>query len=171
MPSEKLTASTLADNLEKTSLKTNDQPLATPSLVNPSLTTHGSTTTSNTIKDSQLFVTAPDTLKLNKKKPDTKTVSVEDTGQENKVKLFHHFEEYKRDYSIVEKMSIDNPKIHPAFIKLGIQYAHDRISGSNARCLAFLNSLKQFLNDYKAPSKDKKSISEDLEAKLKPNIK
>ena len=37
----------------------------------------------------------------------------------NKSKLFLHFDQYKRDYSIIEKFNIDNPKVHPAFIKLG----------------------------------------------------
>jgi len=88
----------------------------------------------------------------------------------NKSKLFHHFDQYKRDYSVVERFGIDNPRIHPAFIKLGIQYAHDEIIGSNARCLAFLNAFTKFLHDYKAPTTDV-TISKDLESKLKPNIK
>ena len=88
----------------------------------------------------------------------------------NNSKLFHHFEQYKRDYSIVEKLGLDNPSVHPAFIKLGLDYAHDRISGSNSRCMAFLQALKLFINDYKQKKKEK-SISDDLESKLKPNIK
>ncbi len=42
----------------------------------------------------------------------------------NKSKLFHHFDQYKRDYSITEKFNIDNPKVHPAFIKLGLNYKY-----------------------------------------------
>lgn len=48
----------------------------------------------------------------------------------NKSKLFHHFDQYKRDYSIVEKYSIDNPKVHPAFIKLGINIINLQFSRS-----------------------------------------
>lgn len=92
-------------------------------------------------------------------------------NQENKSKLFHHFEQFSRDYSIIEKCGIDNPVIHPAFIKLGVERANDRITGSNERCLAFLNALKSFIKDYKAPNSEGKTISKDLDIKLKPNIK
>jgi hypothetical protein len=89
----------------------------------------------------------------------------------NKSKLFHHFDQFKRDYSIIERCNIDSPLIHPAFQKLGIECANDRVVGSNERCLGFLQALKKFVNDYKEPSSQSKSISKDLESKLKPNIK
>lgn len=116
------------------------------------------------------FVTAPDTLKLNKKKDKKESIFDGTTGS-GKLKLFHHFDQYTRDYSAIEKFTIDSPTVHPAFIKLGIQSAHERINGSNSRCLAFLNTYKKFLHDYRAPSSDKKSIPEDLEHKLKLNVK
>ena len=114
------------------------------------------------------FITAPDTLKLGKKKEADADSAGNAAGS---FKLFHHFDSYKRDYSTSEKFLIDNPSVHPAFIKLGIQYAHERISGSNARCLAFLNAFRQFIESYRAPTKENKTISKDLESKLKPNIK
>lgn len=91
-------------------------------------------------------------------------------NQNNKSKLFHHFEQFNRDYSVVEKYSIDYPSIHPAFIKFGIECANDRVNGSNERCLGFFYALKMFFNDYKAPKSETKTISKDLESKLKPNI-
>ena len=33
--------------------------------------------------------------------------------------------------------------IHPAIIKLGLQYAEGIVTGSNARCIALLCALKQ----------------------------
>lgn len=86
-------------------------------------------------------------------------------------KLFHHFDQYSRDYSMIEKFAIDSPHVHPAFIKLGLQSAHERINGSNSRCLSFLNTFKAFLHDYRPPSSDKKPIPDDLEQKFKANIK
>jgi len=100
------------------------------------------------------------------KKIDTLIASQEN----NKSKLFHHFEQFNRDYSIIEKCAIDNPAIHPAFIKLGVERANDSITGSNERCLAFLDALLKFIKDYKAPNSDGKTISKDLDSKLKPNI-
>ncbi len=89
----------------------------------------------------------------------------------NKSKLFHHFDQFKRDYSIIERCNIDSPAIHPAFQKFGIECANDRVVGSNERCLGFLQALKKFIHDYKEPNTQAKSISKDLDSKLKPNIK
>ena len=122
---------------------------------------------SNDKQPNQEFITTGDTLKLGRRHHSGDG----DESRPSSFRLFHHFDSYKRDYSITEKFNIDNPQVHPAFIKLGIQLAHEQVSGSNARCIAFLNTLKQFIKSYKAPSRDSKSISKDLEAKLKPNIK
>ena len=94
----------------------------------------------------------------------------------NKSKLFQHFEPYKRDYSIIERLSIDNSSIHPAFVRLGIESAHNRIGGSSARCIAFLRAFKEFINSYKPSSAtggavSQRTLAKDIEAKLKPNIK
>ena len=135
-------------------------------------TSHSGTTTTAGVssnKDSIKFETAPVTLKLTRKKQE-KDASNEDLTTE-KPKLFHHFEKYKRDYSMLDSLPLDNTTIHPAFIKLGIQSAHDSIYGSNSRCIAFLKAFKDFVNDYKPSNKSSKTISKDLESKLKPNIK
>ena len=115
----------------------------------------------------QEFITTGDTLKLGRRHHS----GDDDDSKSSSFRLFHHFDSYKRDYSVTEKFNLDHPQVHPAFIKLGIQLAHEQVSGSNARCIAFLNTLKQFVKTYKAPSRESKTISKDLEAKLKPNIK
>ena len=56
-------------------------------------------------------------------------------------------------------------------VKLGLQLAHEVVSGSNARCIAFLAAFRHFIADYKAPDSATRPISKDLEVKLKPNIK
>lgn len=93
------------------------------------------------------------------------------SNQNNKSRLFHHFDQFNRDYSSIEKLSIDNPSVHPAFIKFGIECANDRVVGSNERCLGFLHALQKFFHDYKASINENRTISKDLESKLKPNIK
>jgi len=93
------------------------------------------------------------------------------TNQNNKSRLFHHFDQFNRDYSSIEKFNIDNPSVDPAFIKFGIECANDRVVGSNERCLGFLYTLQKFFQDYKMSAGDNKTISKDLEIKLKPNIK
>lgn len=165
-PNQKHTQAPLTQASEKQQVQQSAAPVSKP--------TETSNETSNTKQSSEtekpkenfVFETAPVKLKLNKKKDESnENLAV------NKLKLFHHFDQYKRDYSITEKISFDSSNIHPEFIKLGLLFAHDKITSSNARCIAFLNVLKHFVNDYKAPTKDKKTISEHLESKLKPNIK
>jgi hypothetical protein len=67
-------------------------------------------------------------------------------------------------------LRFENSTVHPAFLKLGLQYASGYVSGSNSRCLKFLVAFKEFIRDYKLP-KDYREINKDLEVKLKPNIK
>lgn len=54
----------------------------------------------------------------------------------HKVKLFKHL------YSDKCNLNLNvNQKIHPAIIKLGLQYESDSVVGSNARCYAFINAM------------------------------
>lgn len=59
------------------------------------------------------------------------------TSALHKVKLFKHLYSEKCDLNINV-----NKKLHPAIIKLGLQYGSDSVVGSNARCYAFLNAMK-----------------------------
>ena len=43
----------------------------------------------------------------------------------------------------VSCLRFSSGKIHPAIMKLGLQYAEGVICGSNARCVALLGALKQ----------------------------
>jgi translation initiation factor eIF-2B subunit delta len=81
----------------------------------------------------------------------------------HKVKLFKHL--------YADKCSLDihvNSNIHPAIVKLGVQYANDVIVGSNARCYAFLNALKMVINDYETPPQ--KDFARCLESHLQPSM-
>jgi translation initiation factor eIF-2B subunit delta len=40
---------------------------------------------------------------------------------------------------------LHGPDIHPAVVKLGMQYADRVVVGSNARCIALLDALKQVI--------------------------
>lgn len=57
----------------------------------------------------------------------------------HKVKLFNHL--------YTEKCFFDTPvnteTIHPEIVRLGVQYSHGVIVGANARCIAFLNAMKE----------------------------
>ncbi|KFZ50694.1 Translation initiation factor eIF-2B subunit delta, partial [Antrostomus carolinensis] len=64
--------------------------------------------------------------------------------------------------------SIPSTVIHPAVMRLGLQYSQGIINGSNARCIALLEVFKQLIRDYSTPPNEE--LSRDLVAKLKPHI-
>jgi hypothetical protein len=167
----------------KATLKVNNKETKTAIIQSkvPTTTSNESQQKSEQVHTSQTsdftFETTDDKIQLQRKKdiqkekaPNAPSPDKDNDEDAIKTKLFQHFDQYKRDYSKVESLSLDNSSIHPSFIKLGIQFAHDRISGSSARCIAFLNAFKDFLNDFKARSKENRTISKELESKLKPNI-
>ncbi|NXR63975.1 EI2BD factor, partial [Rhadina sibilatrix] len=85
-----------------------------------------------------------------------------------KVNLFSHLHQYSRKKPLTQQMSIPSTVIHPAVVRLGLQYSQGIINGSNARCIALLEVFKQLIRDYSTPSNEE--LSRDLVAKLKPHI-
>ncbi|XP_066581777.1 translation initiation factor eIF2B subunit delta [Prorops nasuta] len=45
-----------------------------------------------------------------------------------------------------------NDSIHPAIVKLGVQYENKVIVGSNARCVGFLAAVKKLIKDFVRPA-------------------
>ncbi|XP_042302882.1 translation initiation factor eIF-2B subunit delta [Sceloporus undulatus] len=85
-----------------------------------------------------------------------------------KVSLFSHLHQYSRRELLTQQMSIPASTIHPAVVRLGLQYSQGIVNGSNARCIALLRVFKQVIEDYTTPPKEE--ISRDLVNKLKPYI-
>ncbi|KYN02506.1 Translation initiation factor eIF-2B subunit delta [Cyphomyrmex costatus] len=83
------------------------------------------------------------------------------------VNLFKHLYQ-ERERSLFNIATV-NSNIHPAIVRLGVQYANKVIVGSNARCVALLAAVKQMIQDFEKP------IHEDfirgLEANLKESLK
>ncbi|KAL7306244.1 hypothetical protein TKK_0001680 [Trichogramma kaykai] len=77
-----------------------------------------------------------------------KTNNIKDSVCE--VKLFKHLYSYSKNSSII--LNPKNINIHPSILKLGIKYANKIIVGSNSRCVAYLNSIKDLINDYTKPT-------------------
>ncbi|XP_050423556.1 translation initiation factor eIF-2B subunit delta [Adelges cooleyi] len=84
----------------------------------------------------------------------------------HKVKLFNHL--YNDTLSNEKKLMINSGKVHPAFIRLGIQLKTNIVAGSNSRCLAFLYALQQTISDFVTP--EHKQFSRSLEEHLGPTI-
>lgn len=87
------------------------------------------------------------------------------------VPLFSHLPQYEREQSLSLKLKVgfSSEEIHPAILRLGLQYAAGTISGGNARCVAMLTALKQYIEDYTTPPS--KLLRDDLLSKLKPIIR
>ncbi|XP_063770990.1 translation initiation factor eIF2B subunit delta [Pseudophryne corroboree] len=85
-----------------------------------------------------------------------------------KVSLFSHLHQYSRKIPLTQQMSIPSSVIHPAVVRLGLQYSQGIISGSNSRCIAMLHCFKQVIRDYNTPPNEE--LSRDLVNKLKPSI-
>lgn len=69
--------------------------------------------------------------------PTPKTPKVTAASSLHKVKLFKHL--------YTDSCSLDinlNGIIHPAIVKIGVQFAQNQVVGCNSRCLAFLKALK-----------------------------
>ncbi|XP_060556077.1 translation initiation factor eIF-2B subunit delta-like [Ruditapes philippinarum] len=90
------------------------------------------------------------------------------TSAQRKVRLFNHLQQYEREVSLTQSLQFSSGGIHPAIIRLGLQYAEGVISGSNARCIALLAALKMVINDYSTPPKEE--LCRDLGTKIKPYI-
>ncbi|XP_033032109.1 translation initiation factor eIF-2B subunit delta isoform X1 [Trachypithecus francoisi] len=99
------------------------------------------------------------------KKPERQQIPTrKDYG--SKVSLFSHLPQYSRQNSLTQFMSIPSSVIHPAMVRLGLQYSQGLVSGSNARCIALLRALQQVIRDYTTPPNEE--LSRDLVNKLKP---
>jgi len=99
------------------------------------------------------------------KKPEQQQVPTRnDYG--SKVSLFSHLPQYSKQNSLTQYMSIPSSVIHPAMVRLGLQYSQGLVSGSNARCIALLRALQQVIQDYTTPPNEE--LSRDLVNKLKP---
>ncbi|XP_057330823.1 translation initiation factor eIF-2B subunit delta [Microplitis mediator] len=68
----------------------------------------------------------------------------------HEMNLFKHLY-HEREQCHVD-MPVVNSHLHPAIVRLGVQYKDKVIVGSNARCVAFLSALKQLIYDYERPS-------------------
>uniref|UniRef100_V9KP99 Translation initiation factor eIF2B subunit delta n=1 Tax=Callorhinchus milii TaxID=7868 RepID=V9KP99_CALMI len=86
----------------------------------------------------------------------------------SKVVLFSHLHQYSRKMPLTQQLTIPSTVLHPAIVRLGLQYSQGIITGSNARCIALLHAFKQIIRDYTtAPNEE---LSRDLVNKLKPDI-
>lgn len=103
-----------------------------------------------------------------KAKEEKKAAAVEKVSKssvQSRIKLFSHLHQEKQSSKIVHQL-LHNVDMHPAIVRLGAQYAARVVAGSNARCIALLQALKEVINDYSTPAE--KEFSRGLEEYLAP---
>lgn len=83
------------------------------------------------------------------------------------VNLFKHL--YQERERSLFNIAIVNSNIHPAIVRLGVQYANKVVIGSNARCVALLAAVKQVVQDFEKPKQE--DFIRGLEANLKESLK
>ncbi|XP_070781947.1 translation initiation factor eIF2B subunit delta isoform X1 [Enoplosus armatus] len=86
----------------------------------------------------------------------------------HKVSLFSHLHQYSRKAPLTQQLGIPSTVIHPAIVRLGLQYSQGIVAGSNARSVALLHAFKLVIRDYTTPPNEE--LSRDLVNKLKPYI-
>ncbi|XP_072298145.1 translation initiation factor eIF2B subunit delta isoform X2 [Eucyclogobius newberryi] len=109
----------------------------------------------------------PDVLKKLAKKLERQQIPLR-SDYAYKVSLFSHLHQYSRKAPLTQQLSIPSTVIHPAIVRLGLQYSQGIIAGSNARSVALLHAFKQVIRDYTTPPNEE--LSRDLVNKLKPYI-
>lgn len=88
-----------------------------------------------------------------------KSVVKKPPQHQHRVKLFNHL---YVDTSPADRLSSN---VHPAIVRLGVQYSSGVVKGCNARGLAFMSAIKSVIVDYETPSQ--KEFSRSLEDEIK----
>ncbi|KAH7888009.1 eukaryotic translation initiation factor 2B delta subunit [Phlebopus sp. FC_14] len=77
------------------------------------------------------------------------------------VRIFSHF-------GTPKPPGVTKGDVHPAIIRLGLQFSEFKITGANARCIAMLSAFKTVIQDYVTPPST--TLSRHLMAHLSPQI-
>ncbi|KIK92360.1 hypothetical protein PAXRUDRAFT_830016 [Paxillus rubicundulus Ve08.2h10] len=77
------------------------------------------------------------------------------------LRIFSHF-------GAPKPPAVTKGDIHPAIIRLGLQFAAFKITGANARCIAMLTAFKTVIQDYVTPPNN--TLSRHLMVQLSPQI-
>eukprot|EP01104_Vermistella_antarctica_P018766 TRINITY_DN707_c0_g2_i3.p1 TRINITY_DN707_c0_g2~~TRINITY_DN707_c0_g2_i3.p1 ORF type:complete len:563 (-),score=181.80 TRINITY_DN707_c0_g2_i3:105-1793(-) len=87
---------------------------------------------------------------------------------QKQVPMLSHLPQYDRPTSLTCNVGCSGKDIHPAVLRLGLQYANGTIVGSNARCVSLLLAFREVIRDYRTP--EKSVLARNLDSKLRPQI-
>ena len=152
--------------------------IKTQNLASPASTTGSSensqppaSATGRTRKQSTMLNSSSSDNKRNP--PPTPKDPPQPSSQKTKeVPLFAHLSyntrHSKASEQLRQEMKSKNQPLHPAIIKIGHQYQHFKIIGSNNRAIAMLQTFRQVIADYSTPQNN--TLCRHLDSYLKPQI-
>ncbi|OCH95979.1 IF-2B-domain-containing protein [Obba rivulosa] len=82
-------------------------------------------------------------------------------GKAHGLRIFSHF-------GLPKPVSAAKGDIHPAVVRLALQFSNFKITGANARCIATLTAFKTVIQDYATPPNN--TLSRHLMTHLSPQI-
>ncbi|CAH9056881.1 unnamed protein product [Cuscuta epithymum] len=97
-----------------------------------------------------------------------KRALLKQTESRNRVEMFLHLRQYEHGTQLhdLESKFFQLDSMHPAIYKVGVQHLAGDLSGSNARCVAMLQAIKEAINDYSLPP-GKTFATSDIISKIK----
>ena len=80
---------------------------------------------------------------------------------QKQVALFSHLPQWEKAASSPSlKVGFSGQELHPSLVRVGLQMASGTIIGSNARAVALLTALKEYLASYVPPKTNKQTIKQ-----------
>jgi translation initiation factor eIF-2B subunit delta len=114
--------------------------------------------------------TAPQNDNVKKVKKGEKVEIVKRIRAQKQVALFSHLNQWEHQAtSLSLKVGYNPDDLHPSVVRAGLQIASGAIIGSNARAVALLIALKDFIGSYKTPPTE--MLSRDMEKKIQPIVR
>ncbi|KAL4241158.1 eIF-2B alpha/beta/delta subunits family protein [Abortiporus biennis] len=89
------------------------------------------------------------------------SISEPAAGNARGLRIFSHF-------GLPKPVSVAKGDIHPAILRLALQFSNFKITGGNARCIATLTAFKTVIQDYTTPPNT--TLSRHLMTYLSPQI-
>lgn len=91
----------------------------------------------------------------------TPSMSIPPPGNARGIRIFSHF-------GLPKPVNAVKGDIHPAIVRLALQFSEFKITGANARCIATLTAFKFVIQDYITPPSN--TLSRHLMTYLSPQI-
>lgn len=105
------------------------------------------------------------------KKGGSKSSAIERPESAKQIALFAHLPQYEAAAlraSLLAAGFAPSSNLHPAVVKLGLQFSQGLLTGANQRSEAMLEVFKQLVRDYHTPKA--KTLARDLSTRLKHSI-